>query len=127
MRIALLGIGHESNTFSSVQANYARFESGGILRGEEIIQKHRDSLDTIAGFLEAAEIYNVDMVPILYTWAEPLGTITKDAFERIVGEMLQSHLSSDQVVPNLVLHKCPFSRSEFVASAGKRIVACQWS
>ncbi len=89
MRIALLGIGHESNTFSSVQANYARFESGGILRGEEIIQKHRDSLDTIAGFLEAAEIYNVDMVPLLYTWAEPFGTITKDAFERIVGEMLQ--------------------------------------
>ena len=34
MRIALLGLGHESNTFSSVQATYERFESGGILRRE---------------------------------------------------------------------------------------------
>ena len=36
MRLAVLGLSHETNTFSRVPADYAQFVSSGILRGEEI-------------------------------------------------------------------------------------------
>src|SRR5438270_3479256 len=43
----------------------------------------------MAGFLEARETLGVDVVPLLFTFTNPTGTITSDAFERICGEMLQ--------------------------------------
>ena len=36
MRLAVLGLSHETNTFSRVPADYAQFVSSGILRGDEI-------------------------------------------------------------------------------------------
>ena len=88
MRIALLGFMHETNTFSSVPATYQEFQRWGILRGEEIVREFADSHHTVAGFLEAARRFDVEVVPLYFTNTGPIGTITADAFERIVGEML---------------------------------------
>ena len=54
MRIPLLGISHETNTFSSVPADYAAFEATGILRGQEIFDKFRDASYTISGYMQSA-------------------------------------------------------------------------
>jgi microcystin degradation protein MlrC len=88
MRIAALGISHETNTFSPVPTTYDRFAESGILRGDEIAARYRDSHATFAGFFDAAERLGFELVPLLFTTAEPMGTITRDAFDRIVGEML---------------------------------------
>jgi microcystin degradation protein MlrC len=89
MRIALLGMAHETNTFSRVPASYEQFQRTGILHGDEIVREYRDSHHTNAGFLQAADAFGFEVVPLLYTHTGPIGTITKDAFDRIVGEMLQ--------------------------------------
>ena len=47
-----------------------------------------DSQATMAGFLQAAAEAGVEVVPLLFTFTDPAGTITADAFERICGEML---------------------------------------
>jgi microcystin degradation protein MlrC len=52
MRIATLGISHETNTFSRVPAEYDKFVEVELLRGAEIIERHGDSNYTIAGYLE---------------------------------------------------------------------------
>ena len=49
MRIPLLGISHETNTFSSVPADYDAFVETGILRGSEIIDKFVDAKYTHLG------------------------------------------------------------------------------
>ncbi len=85
MRLALLGVSHETNTFSRVPATYESFE---IYRGDEIATQFGESRSTNAGFLEAAGRFDVEVVPLLYAVTGPIGTITKDAFDRIVGEML---------------------------------------
>ena len=85
MRLALLGVSHETNTFSRVPATYESFE---IYRGEEIATQFGESHSTNAGFLEAAGRFDVEVVPLLYAVTGPIGTITKDAFDRIVSEML---------------------------------------
>ena len=85
MRLALLGMSHETNTFSRVPASYDRFE---IYRGDEIVSQFAESHTTNAGFLEAASRFEVDVVPLTFANTGPIGTITKDAFDRIVGELL---------------------------------------
>ena len=88
MRFAILGISHETNTFSSVPADYASFEAEGILRGQDIVDQFGGSEATAEGFLQAARDLGFDGVPLIHARTGPIGTITKDAFDRIVGEMI---------------------------------------
>ncbi len=85
MRLALLGMTHETNTFSRVPATYDRFE---IYRDDEIVSQFAESHTTNAGFLEASSRFEVEVVPLTFANTGPIGTITKDAFDRIVGELL---------------------------------------
>lgn len=88
MRLATLGFSHETNTFSRVKASYEQFAQTGILRGDQIVQHYKQSTSTIAGYLEAGEQLGIEVVPLYFAHTNPMGTITSDAFERMVGEML---------------------------------------
>jgi microcystin degradation protein MlrC len=88
LRLAALGLSHETNTFARLPATYERFAETGILRGEDIVRTFGESHATMAGYLDAGRESGVDVVPLLFTHTNPIGTITADAFERIVGEML---------------------------------------
>lgn len=87
MRIAILGICHETNTFSNVPTDYARFEESGIDRGEDIVSRYQDSNFHIAGYLEAARDLGFQAVPLTFAQTGPLGTITRDAYDRLTNEM----------------------------------------
>jgi microcystin degradation protein MlrC len=89
MRFAMLGVSHETNTFSSRPTTYAHFERSGIARGDEIRRRYRESRATLAGFFDAGERLGVEVVPLVLAITEPMGTIKADAFDRIVGEMLE--------------------------------------
>ena len=88
MRFAVLGLSHETNTFSPVPADYAAFAREGILRREEIEAQFGQSQTTVAGFLEAGRTLGFETVPLLHARTGPIGLITQDAFDRIVGEMI---------------------------------------
>jgi microcystin degradation protein MlrC len=87
MRIPVLGISHETNTFSRVPADYDQFVKSGILRGHEIFDKFGESLYTIAGYLEASHAFGFELVPLMYAQTGPIGTITRDAYNRLTEEM----------------------------------------
>ena len=89
MRLATLGLSHETNTFARLPATYERFADDGILRGDEIVRVYGNSHATLAGYLEAGQAPGVEVVPLLFTKTNPIGTITSDTFDRIVGEMLE--------------------------------------
>ncbi len=84
MRFAVLGLSHETNTFSVVPADYAAF---GMGRGDEILERNRDSNYTIAGYMQAAEELGFELVPLMYAVTGPIGTITADAYDRLSNEM----------------------------------------
>ena len=88
MRFALADFSHETNTYAPWLATYERFAQSGILRGEEIIRRYRHSHSSLSGFLDAADHFGFELVPLIYASTLPCGMITRDAFERIVGEML---------------------------------------
>ena len=66
MRFAMLGVSHETNTFSSRPTTYAHFERSGILRGDEIRRRYRESQATLAGFFNAGDRLGVEVVPLVF-------------------------------------------------------------
>lgn len=86
-RLAVLGLNHETNSFSPVPTGLRAFEQDGVLRGAEIVARHATAHTTVAGLLSVASD-DVEVVPLLYASATPSGIIPDDAFETLVGEML---------------------------------------
>ncbi len=78
MRIAIGGIAHETNTFSALLTRYDDFR---LLRGVDLVGG--------SGW-EAFRAENPDaqLVPLFAAHATPSGRVIRDAFERLLGELL---------------------------------------
>ena len=91
-RIAVGGFLHETNTFAPTKATYDDFVHGGgwpsMTRGAEVLKVMRKINAGLAGFVEAAEANGWELVPTIATGATPSAHVTKDAFERIVKDMV---------------------------------------
>ena len=87
MRIALLGISHETNTFSVTPATYEEFEKRTIIRDDELFSQYDGANYTITGYMEAAKDFDFELVPLMFAETGPIGTITKDAYDKLSSEM----------------------------------------
>ncbi|MBC62708.1 MAG: hypothetical protein CL746_00005, partial [Chloroflexi bacterium] len=87
MKIALLGISHETNTFSVTPATYEEFEKRTIIRDDELFSQYDGANYTITGYMEAAKDFDFELVPLMFAETGPIGTITKDAYDRLSSEM----------------------------------------
>lgn len=89
MRLAVLGLWHEANTFASVLADSAYVEAAGVLRGQEIVARHTGGTTTVAGYLAAAARHaDVELVPLVMTTLVPAGPITPAALHPLTDEMV---------------------------------------
>ncbi len=92
-RIAICRIMHESNGFSSIEADLTHFENiGGILVGSEVMTK-MDYHDEITGFLKAIKESkkNVEVIPLLSTAGLAGGNVAAESlhyFEEILRRKL---------------------------------------
>jgi microcystin degradation protein MlrC len=93
-RVGIAGISHESNSFSSTPATLARFAERHLLRGDEIVDRHRDAHSTIAGYLQGAEKYGYRAVPLITASAAPMGPLTAETYETLLGEVLSAICSA---------------------------------
>lgn len=85
MRIAIASFTHESNTFAAKPTTLNDFT---IHRGPEMIDHFRPTFHEVAGYIAGADEYDFDLVPTLGANATPSGTVTRDAYEAITGEIL---------------------------------------
>jgi len=106
LRIGILGIYHESNTFLVTRTTYADFEQGHLLLGGDIVSEYRDAFHEVGGILEVlAQQDNLEVIPILYAETTPSGTITSKAATlllQLLIEQLNAALPLDglMVVPH---------------------------
>jgi microcystin degradation protein MlrC len=95
MRLAAMGILHETNTFSTSPTDDAAFEhstiSGthGDLLGDEVWEVYGHTGITIAGYRDADAIPGIDVVPIGFAATHPGGTWPAATFERIAAAQLR--------------------------------------
>ena len=91
-RVAVGGFLHETNTFAPTKATYDDFVHGGgwpsMTEGAEILKVMRKINVGLAGFVEAAEANGWELVPTIACAATPSAHVTRDAYERIVKEMI---------------------------------------
>ena len=103
MRIAIGGIEHETNTYA--------VESFGTTQAADFVQRRgdqvtglRDTRSYIGGMLAAADAAGHDVVPCLFAWAGPSGTIEADGYETMSAELLrdlEAALPVDAVVVDM--------------------------
>lgn len=87
MRIAILGLSHETNTFSQLPTSLDMFERE-TWTGDEIFKRFGNSYTTLGGFFEAALQENFETVPLIFSKSTPLGPITAEAFNRLSKNMI---------------------------------------
>jgi len=91
VRIGVIGLLHESNTFAQPPTTVDQFRAGTLLEGEAIIEQFADAHHELGGFV--AELQNasgegVQTAPIFAARALPSGGVTAEAYEELVGRML---------------------------------------
>jgi len=91
-RIAVGGFLHETNTFAPTKASYDDFVHGGgwpsMAKGADVLKVMRNINVGLAGFVEAAETNDWELVPTISCAASPSAHVTEDAYERIVKMMI---------------------------------------
>lgn len=88
IRIATAGFQHESNTFSDMPASLERWQKSGILEGDAIRAEYESSQSTLAGFFALErEDPEVKVVPLVFTRLTPMGAMTAEAVEHIMGRI----------------------------------------
>jgi microcystin degradation protein MlrC len=92
-RVAIGGLHHETNTFAPLKATYDEFLQGGgwpgIQRGQAFFKTFPGMNLPIAGGIEVLSGHGHTLVPLVWAAATPSAHVTEDAYERIVGMMLQ--------------------------------------
>src|ERR1700735_5865000 len=92
-RIAIGGFLHETNTFAPTKAVYDNFVHGGgwpsMAVGADMLKVMRDINVGLAGFVAAAEAKGWELAPTISAAASPSAHVTKDAYERIVTDMIE--------------------------------------
>ena len=81
MRIAVGGIMHESNTFSSQMTDIGRFREGSLTYGAAMIPVWREAHHEVGGFIEGASKFGFDLLPLGMAWATPSGPVTDEFFD----------------------------------------------
>ena len=90
-RIAVGGFHHETNCFVPTKTDFEYFaahrDRPPLVRGPDVIKWLTDTSFALSGFFsEMGEGY--DYVPLIWTSGGAGGYVTRDAFERIAGEMV---------------------------------------
>jgi microcystin degradation protein MlrC len=89
-RIAVAGFQHETNTFAPILTPFETFRDGGawpaLCTGQAVIDTLSGLNLPMGGFIDESDDF--DLVPIVWTFAEPGGYVTDDAFDRIAGMII---------------------------------------
>src|SRR3954447_9949990 len=98
-RIAIGAFLHETNTFAPTKATYDDFVHGGswpsLARGADMLKGMRKVSIGLAGSIGEAEANGWELLPTISAAASPSAHVTKDAFERIMKEMIDVIAAAD--------------------------------
>lgn len=87
-RIAVGGISHESDSFSPTPTRLADFNWPAI-KTANFIPLHEKASTTIAGYIEGARRYNLDLIPTMWAQATPAGPLTDETFDTLSAELIR--------------------------------------
>ena len=87
MRVAIGGISHETNTFSSIPTDLAQFQQRTLLRGAALLQASRGIDNVLGGVVDTASVLGWQLLPLLFASATPAGKVRRGTFESLANEL----------------------------------------
>jgi microcystin degradation protein MlrC len=87
MRVGIVGLQHEANTFLPTPTGIAEFEQGGLVIGDQVRNRYGDAHHEVGGFFEGLAEAGIEAVPIFLAWAVPAGVVTDEALEELLERM----------------------------------------
>lgn len=92
MKIAVGGFQHETNTFAPMKADWAAFEQAdswpALQVGAPVLTSCLGMNIPLGGFLDEAAGHGHSFEPLAWCSATPSGYVTRDAFDRVTGLIL---------------------------------------
>ena len=90
MRVAVAELVQETDSFSPLRTGLAAFNSYGLHRGNDILERNRDA-GPIGGLMQitAEQPGQVELVPLLRAWAGAGGPIADDTFTQLRNELVE--------------------------------------
>ncbi|QIG49338.1 M81 family metallopeptidase [Nordella sp. HKS 07] len=86
-RIAIASLMQESNSFSPLKTTVETFASYYLLHGEEMLTGYGEARTEVPGFFAVLAKAGAEAVPLIAAYAAASGTVTRQAFDTLVGEM----------------------------------------
>lgn len=90
MRVGIIALLHESNTFISKPTRLEHFRQDTLLTGEAIRERMGNTHHEVSGFFEGLKSAQIEAVPIFAARAIPFGPVTAEAFDQLQEMMFAS-------------------------------------
>ncbi len=89
MRIGIISIQHESNTFVRTPTTIDDFKHDVLAIGEKVRRVFQDALHEVGGFFVGLDQANLEAVPVFAARAVPGGQVTKETLDTLTSIMLE--------------------------------------
>ncbi len=87
MRVGIISLLHESNTFISTPTTMDSFRRDGIFTGRAMYEHYSGGHHEVSGFLEGLESAGIDALPIFHAATTPSGRIIRETCEELMQMM----------------------------------------
>ena len=84
MRVGILSLIHESNTFAATPTTLDLFQRDQLLIGDEVRREYEGGHNQLSGFLEGLAGTDIEAVPIFHASTPPSGTITRATCDELL-------------------------------------------
>ena len=84
MRVGIISLLHESNTFISTPTTMDLFRRDGVFTGRAMYDHYSGGHHEVSGFLEGLESAGIDALPIFHAGTTPSGRITRETCEELM-------------------------------------------
>ena len=88
MRIVTGTISHETNVLSTIRTDLEEFRKRRLLYGDELFERFDGTRTPAGGIIEGCKLNGFELIPTVFASATPSGTITADAFDALLGDIL---------------------------------------
>lgn len=95
---------HETNTFNKNRTGYDAFMERYGFFGEDAVRERGDANTELAGFCDCARDYGWNLVHVLSAAAEPAGVVTRDAFDRLGGAIVEASAAHRSKLDGILMH-----------------------
>ena len=90
MRLVLGMMKHETNTFSPLRTDWARFQAWGAFTGEEARKNFEKTAMPLGAYMKLARERGADFTIPMAAEAMPSGPVERDAYERMAGAICEA-------------------------------------